>query len=84
MPAVTALQFDPIFLGVILTINLGIGYVTPPMGANLFVASLIMNESYAKIAVAVIPTLIIYLIILVLKYVPIDCAVYTEFIYVNF
>ena len=66
MPTVAALQIDPIFIGVILTINLGIGYVTPPMGANLFVASLIMNESYVKVAMAVIPTLIIYLIILVL------------------
>lgn len=66
LPTVTALQIDPIFLGVILTINLGIGYVTPPMGANLFVASMIMNESFSKIAMAVIPTLIIYLIVLVL------------------
>ncbi|WP_300456142.1 TRAP transporter large permease subunit [Desulfobacula sp.] len=66
LPTVIALNIDPIFLGVILTINLGVGYVTPPLGANLFVASMILKESYAKIAVAVIPTLVIYVIILIL------------------
>ena len=66
LPTVIALNIDPIFLGVILTINLGVGYVTPPLGANLFVASMIIKESYARIAVAVIPTLLIYIIILIL------------------
>lgn len=66
LPTVIALNIDPIFLGVILTINLGIGYVTPPLGANLFVASMILKESYTKIAVAVLPTLVIYIIILIL------------------
>ena len=66
MPTVQALGIDPIFLGVVLTINLGVGYCTPPLGANLFVASLVLKESYAKIAVAVIPALAIYLVTLLL------------------
>ena len=66
MPTVVALNIDPIFMGVILTVNLGIGYCTPPLGANLFVASLVMKESYSKIVVAVIPTILICLAILVL------------------
>jgi C4-dicarboxylate transporter DctM subunit len=66
LPTIEALNIDPIFMGVILTINLGIGYCTPPLGANLFVASLVTRESYAKIAVAVIPGIIIYLIVLLL------------------
>ena len=66
MPTVSALNIDPIFLGIILTINLGIGYVTPPLGANLFVASMILKEPFIKIALAVIPTLIIYILILIL------------------
>ncbi len=64
VPTVLALNIDPIFLGVILTINLGIGYCTPPLGGNLFVASLVLRESYANVARAVIPTIIIYLIML--------------------
>jgi len=49
-----------------LTINLGVGYVTPPLGANLYVASLTLKESFSKIAVAVVPTVLIYLLILML------------------
>ncbi len=66
LPTVEALSIDPIFLGVILAINLGLGYCTPPLGANLFVASLVMREPYARVAVAVIPGMIICLFILFL------------------
>lgn len=66
MPTAAALNIDPIFLGVILTINLGVGYVTPPLGANLYVASLTLQESFAKIATAVVPTVLIYLVILLM------------------
>ncbi|WP_028321309.1 TRAP transporter large permease [Desulfatiglans anilini] len=64
MPTVTALNIDPIFLGVILTINLGIGYCTPPLGANLFVAALVMDEAFSRIAMAVIPAILICLLVL--------------------
>lgn len=66
MPTVEALNIDPIFLGVILTINLGIGYCTPPLGANLFVAALVMDEAYSKIAIAVVPAILICLLVLAL------------------
>jgi C4-dicarboxylate transporter DctM subunit len=37
MPVITALEFDPIWFGVILTINMELGLITPPVGLNLFV-----------------------------------------------
>ena len=37
MPMITAAGFDPIWFGVILTINMELGLITPPVGLNLFV-----------------------------------------------
>ena len=36
-PIITAAGFDPIWFGVIMTINMEIGLITPPVGLNLFV-----------------------------------------------
>ena len=37
LPVITAVGFDPIWFGVILTINMELGLITPPVGLNLFV-----------------------------------------------
>jgi tripartite ATP-independent transporter DctM subunit len=37
MPVIVALGFDPIWFGVILTVNMELGLITPPVGLNLFV-----------------------------------------------
>ena len=37
MPILNAAHFDPIWFGVILTINMELGLITPPVGLNLFV-----------------------------------------------
>ncbi len=37
LPLITALGFDPIWFGVIMTVNMEIGLITPPVGLNLFV-----------------------------------------------
>ncbi|MFV0245027.1 MAG: TRAP transporter large permease [Qingshengfaniella sp.] len=39
LPMVTQLGIDPIHFGVIMIVALAIGFVTPPLGANLFMAS---------------------------------------------
>ena len=41
LPVVVKLGMDPITFGVMLTMNLAIGFCTPPYGINLFVASAI-------------------------------------------
>ena len=41
LPIVKAIGYDPIHFGVIMTVALAIGFVTPPFGSNLFVASAI-------------------------------------------
>ncbi|KIL80241.1 TRAP transporter large permease [Bacillus badius] len=71
LPIVTQIGVDPVHFGVILVTALAIGFITPPVGVNLFVASAIGNISIEKIAVAAIPLFIVMLAILfLLSYVP--------------
>lgn len=44
MPVITAAGFDPIWFGVILTINMELGLITPPVGLNLFVINSITPD----------------------------------------
>jgi TRAP-type C4-dicarboxylate transport system permease large subunit len=37
LPIITTAGFDPIWFGVILTINMEVGLITPPVGLNLYV-----------------------------------------------
>ena len=62
---------DPVHLGVIFLANLGIGYTTPPVGMNLFIASFRFEKPVVKLYIASIPFLIILLVSLILiTYVP--------------
>ncbi len=53
---------DPIHFGIIMIVNLEIGYLTPPIGINLFVASGIFKESIGEIIKAVVPFLFVMLL----------------------
>src|SRR5699024_11337234 len=55
LPVVTNIGIDPIHFGVILVMNLAIGFVTPPLGVNLFVALTVGKVSFEKIIKAMIP-----------------------------
>lgn len=66
MPIATAVGVDPVHFGIIMTANLAIGMITPPMGINLFVASGMTKIPMIKLAKATIPFLIAFLICLVL------------------
>jgi C4-dicarboxylate transporter DctM subunit len=62
---------DPVHLGIIFLANLGIGYSTPPIGMNLFIASFRFEKPILKLYVATIPFLIILLLTLMLiTYIP--------------
>lgn len=71
LPIVTAAGIDPIHFGVILVANLAIGFITPPLGVNLFVASSVGGIKLEKIIVAILPFLASMIIcLLVITYVP--------------
>lgn len=58
LPVVRALEWDPVWFGVFLMINLAIGLFTPPVGINLFVAANVAKLSLERIAVAAVPFLV--------------------------
>jgi tripartite ATP-independent transporter DctM subunit len=75
VPLITpvALNFgiDPVHLGIIFLANLGIGYTTPPVGINLFIASFRFKKPIPQLYLAAIPFLIILLIsLIIITYVP--------------
>lgn len=71
LPVATALGVDPIAFGVIMTVNLAIGFCTPPLGVNLFVASGISGVSIEKLSRAILPFFVGMIVLLMLiTYVP--------------
>ncbi len=55
MPMAKTMGIDPVHFGVIMLVNLEIGYLTPPMGLNLIVASVAFKASFADCCRAVLP-----------------------------
>jgi C4-dicarboxylate transporter, DctM subunit len=65
------LGIDPVHLGIIFIVNLEIGYLTPPIGINLFVASSVFRQPLGEVARGVVPFIGLMLIGLVaVTYVP--------------
>jgi len=58
----TDLGYDPIHFGIIMVVNLAIGFITPPLGVNLFVGSGISGLSIEQLSKAVLPFFIAMLI----------------------
>jgi TRAP-type C4-dicarboxylate transport system permease large subunit len=48
LPIITNAGFDPVWFGVIVTINMEIGLITPPVGLNLFVVNAIAPDVPTK------------------------------------
>lgn len=70
-PVAMKLGIDPIHLGIIITVNMEIGMLTPPVGLNLFVASGISGLNLGEVVKATFPWFIVMLIaMLVITYVP--------------
>ena len=65
-PIVVGLGVDPVAFGVIMTVNLAIGCITPPVGVDLFVAQSISGISLERISKAALPFLLALIIVLVL------------------
>jgi C4-dicarboxylate transporter DctM subunit len=71
LPVVIRMGIDPVHFGIIMTVNLAIGFCTPPYGINLFVASAVASTTVAKISSRIWPFLIAMLISLILTtYIP--------------
>jgi len=53
---------NPIHFGIVMIVNLEIGYLTPPVGINLFVASGIFNESIGRVIKSIVPLVLLLLL----------------------
>lgn len=71
LPIVQAVGVDPIHFGIIMVVNLAIGFVTPPIGVNLFVASSLTDIPLMDIARKAMPMIVYFLIaLIVITFVP--------------
>jgi C4-dicarboxylate transporter DctM subunit len=57
---------DTLHFGLIMTLNLGIGYCTPPLGVSLFITGAVANRNILYVSYAVMPFLFIQILILLL------------------
>lgn len=71
LPIVTEVGMDPIHFGIIMVVNLAIGFVTPPIGVNLFVAGSLTDIPIMEIAKKAMPMILYFLAaLLVITFVP--------------
>ena len=71
MPIAKTIGLDPVHFGLIMVVNLAIGFTPPPLGINLFVASRISNSPMEVILKGIVPFLIIMIInLLIISFIP--------------
>ena len=71
LPLVTTAGIDPIHFGIVLIVGVSLGFLTPPVGVNLFVACGISGLSIQRLSYAVLPFLGVMIIgLLALAYIP--------------
>jgi tripartite ATP-independent transporter DctM subunit len=70
-PMAAAYDLDPVHLGIIFLANMQLGYLTPPMGENLFLSAYRFNQPLARIYRSTLPYVVILLLaVLLITYVP--------------
>lgn len=70
-PVVASFGVDIVHFGIIMVVNLAIGFITPPVGVNLFVACGIGNIPFAELVKKIVPFLCVLLIgLVIITYVP--------------
>ncbi len=76
LPMVKAVGMDPVHFGIMMTVALAIGFVTPPYGVNLFVASAVAKLKIEDVSKAAIPFLgAMFVCLLLIAYIePISMA----------
>jgi len=71
LPLLEKFNIDPLHFGIIMIINIEIGYLTPPFGINLFVSCGILKESLTEVAKGVWPFIILmFAVLMIITYVP--------------
>jgi tripartite ATP-independent transporter DctM subunit len=72
LPAVTTLGVDPVHFGMIMLLNLGIGLLTPPVGATLFVGCAVGKVTMEQVMREIWPFYaVMFAVLMLVTYVPI-------------
>ena len=71
MPLGASIGLDPVQLGLIMIINLGIGLYTPPIGTTLFIAASISKDSLDDVCKELVPFFVVAVLVLLgVTYIP--------------
>jgi tripartite ATP-independent transporter DctM subunit len=71
LPLAERFEVDPLHLGIIFLVNLELGYLTPPIGLNLFLAASRFDRPVLAVARAALPFgLVLIAVLLIVTYVP--------------
>ncbi|GHT98132.1 TRAP transporter subunit DctM [Spirochaetia bacterium] len=80
MPLGAAYGIDPVHLGIIFIINMEAGFITPPVGLNLFLASYRFEKPFLETARYTLPFLVIQLaVVFIVTYIPVLTTYLTRF-----
>ncbi|MEG0075333.1 MAG: TRAP transporter large permease [Eubacterium sp.] len=66
LPIITQIGVNPIHFGVIMVLNLAIGFITPPLGANLFMACQVGKVRFDDIMKGIVPWIFVMIIVLMI------------------
>jgi len=81
-PIAVELGIDPIHLGIIMTTNMEVGMITPPVGLNLYVAAGLSGMSLGAVTRAALPwMMVLILALLVITYIPWISLVLVHWLY---
>ncbi len=71
LPMLAAFNIDPLHFGLLMTVNLAIGYCTPPVGVSLYITGAMVNKDIVWVTKACMPFLIIQIsVLLFMTYIP--------------
>jgi C4-dicarboxylate transporter, DctM subunit len=71
LPVATAYGIDPIHLGIVFLAAMELGYLTPPVGLNLFISSFRFGKDIAEVYYATLPFLLVLLVcVIIIAYLP--------------
>ena len=71
LPVVTSIGIGTVHFGMIMIVNLCIGFVTPPLGANLFMTAQVGRLKFDDLARAIVPWIVVMIFaLLIITYVP--------------
>jgi len=71
VPLGVAFNIAPVHLGIVFLANLELGFLTPPVGVNLFLASMRFNKPMSEVIRSIVPMLLVLLLgVLLITYIP--------------